>query len=127
MANDTPELNDDSEQFYLWVRVISSTLALASVVLGRRWTLIRIAACQLTTKRMSGVVVRDGTFIRRLKEQDTLLTALKSPNHETVFVYGPRGSGKRSLIRHALMGRQEGEENSSSSSSTGVGDMYLRS
>lgn len=106
MANDTPELKDAAEQILFWVRLISSTLALALLLFGRRWILIHLAAFRLALKRMDEVDVRDGKFVTRSHKQEELLTALKSENYETVFVYGPRGSGKSCLIQHALKGRR---------------------
>lgn len=104
MANDTPELNDVAEQFFFWFRLISSAFAL--VFFGRRWIVTRLAACRLAMKRMDEVDVFDGEFVTRPKLQEELLAALKSGNHETVFVYGPRGSGKTSLIQHTLKSRR---------------------
>lgn len=93
-------------KFFFGLDLISSTLALALLLFGRRWILIHLAAFRLALKRMDEVDVRDGNFVTRPQKQEELLTALKSENYETVFVYGPRGSGKTSLIQHALKGRR---------------------
>ena len=55
MANDTRELNDAAEQLLFWIRLMASTLALALVLFGRRWILIRLAAFRLAIKRIDGV------------------------------------------------------------------------
>jgi AAA+ ATPase superfamily predicted ATPase len=57
---------------------------------------------------LKGVTVRDGEYVKRPEKEKEVLVALKSPNYETVFVYGPRGSGKTSLIRHTFKGRKGG-------------------
>jgi hypothetical protein len=107
MANDTPEMNDVAETFYFWLRWISSALTLLIMTFGgMRWIAISLAAFRLSMSRIDSVRVPDGEFVRRSKDEKELLDALKSDFHDTVFVYGERGSGKTSLIRHALQERR---------------------
>lgn len=122
MANATPDLTDDAERLLLWIRVIFSgmlTLAVTVLVFGRRWILVRLAALRLASKRLKGVTVRDGEYVKRPEKEKEVLVALKSPNYETVLVYGSRGSGKTSLIGHTLKGRKGVFEIKISEKSTG--------
>jgi hypothetical protein len=109
MANDTPEFNDVAEYFYIWFRLISAALTLVFGLVmcgGMRSTAIHLAAFRLAMRRIDSVDVPDGEFVSRSKDEGELLAALKSKFHDTVFVYGRRGSGKTSLIQHALQGRR---------------------
>jgi hypothetical protein len=90
----------------LW---ISSALALVFGLMmcgGMRWIAIRLSAFRLSMRRIDSVNMPDGKFVRRSKDEEALVTALKSKFYDTVFVYGRRGSGKTSLIQHALQGRR---------------------
>ena len=106
-ANKTPELNDDAERILFWSRVIAAVVALLPLAFffGRRWISVRLAACRVWTQRIGIEAVADGEFVERQEERKTFLATVNGEDKDTVFVYGPRGSGKTSLIQHALQGR----------------------
>ena len=109
MPNDTPELNDNAEQALFWFRLANGAIALLTggiVVLFCRWIRVRLAALSLLTKRGKRVAVPDGEFVLRKEKKEEILEALADEYYTTVFVYGRKGSGKSSLIRHALENRR---------------------
>ena len=106
MPNDAPELNDVAEVSYFWIRLITTALALVVMLVGRRPIAIHLSAFRLAMRRIDEVDVDDGEFVRRPKNQQEILASLENKRHETVFVYGPRGSGKTSLVNHALKNRR---------------------
>ena len=103
MSNKSPELNDGAEQGYFWIKFLAATVTFACLFFGR-WIVVRLAALRLALRGINVVEVPDGDFVKRPDAQRELLTALASEYYKTVFVYGQRGSGKTSLIQHALQG-----------------------
>lgn len=103
MSNKSPELNDGAEQGYFWIKFLAATVTFACLFFGR-WIVVRLAALRLALRGIDVVEVPDGDFVKRPDAQRELLTALASEYYKTVFVYGQRGSGKTSLIQHALQG-----------------------
>jgi energy-coupling factor transporter ATP-binding protein EcfA2 len=98
-------VNDATEDTYFWLKLFAASFAIVSG-LGYRWFGVHVAACRLWMRRIDKLAVSDGEYVKRPAVEALFTAALKSEDHETVLLYGQRGSGKTSFIRSALNGRR---------------------
>jgi hypothetical protein len=98
-------VNAATEDAYFWLKLFTASFAIVAG-LGHGWFLARVAACRLWMRRIDKAAVSDGDYVKRPAVEGLFTAALKSEDHETVLLYGQRGSGKTFFIRSALNGRR---------------------
>jgi hypothetical protein len=96
-------VNAATEDTFLWV---FSALFIFISWLGHRFIMVRLAVCRLWMQRLPKVEIADGDYLEREALTGVFKAALRSARHETLMVYGPRGSGKTSFIRSFLGNRR---------------------
>mmetsp|Transcript_46237 Transcript_46237/g.112928 ORF Transcript_46237/g.112928 Transcript_46237/m.112928 type:complete len:122 (-) Transcript_46237:61-426(-) len=82
-----------------WALVVVSCLS----VLYFRFSVVVLVCLLAWTRHQPILSVKD--FVERPGLQNKLLEKLESDDFETVLLYGERGSGKSSLVEHALKDR----------------------
>ena len=95
---------DVPEKIYFWLRFVLTAAAVIGV--SHRTILVIVSALLLGTKTIPEQPVDGGEFVERPELQKEFLKAISSADSETVLVYGERGVGKTSLVRHALKNRR---------------------
>ena len=95
-----------AEYTYFWVKLDAAMFGPLRHVVGTSLDCSTRCCLPLATKRLKRVDVSDGEFVKRPAIERKLSAALKTSPPETVLLYGPRGSGKTSMIHYALGGRR---------------------